>query len=155
MSSMRSTFENEIEKYGYLVYTNVGNSMMPLIRNGKDILVITKKKESRLKKYDIVLYKRDNGQYVLHRILKVRRKDYILCGDNRCKKEKGVTDKQIIGILEKIIKDDIVINVHNRKYILFLHIWCDLFFIRIIIIRLSRGIRRTKRVLKYYAKRFQ
>jgi signal peptidase I len=71
-------FEDVIERDGKLVYTNVGDSMRPLIRQGKDLIII-EKQQGRLKKYDVPLYKRDSGQYVLHRILKVRENDYVIC----------------------------------------------------------------------------
>ena len=45
-----------------------GVSMLPFIREGKDSVVISPVTEG-LKKYDVVLYKRDSGQYVLHRIV--------------------------------------------------------------------------------------
>ena len=70
-----ATFEEELNRTGRLIYTNVGDSMLPLIRQGRDLLII-EKPHGRLKKYDIPLYRRDSGQYVLHRILKVRRNDY-------------------------------------------------------------------------------
>ena len=88
----KSTFEEQIEKNGRLIYTNVGDSMWPLIRQGKDLLVI-EPVHGRLRKYDVPLYKRDSGQYVLHRILEVRRDDYVICGDNRSRKEYGITDR--------------------------------------------------------------
>ena len=67
-------FEDIIDRDGRLIYTNVGDSMMPLIRQDRDLLII-EKPDGRLKKYDVPLYKRDNGQYVLHRILKFREDD--------------------------------------------------------------------------------
>lgn len=88
----KSTFEEQLEKNGRLIYTNVGDSMWPLIRQGKDLLVI-EPVHGRLRKYDVPLYKRDSGQYVLHRILEVRRDDYVICGDNRSRKEYGITDR--------------------------------------------------------------
>ena len=54
----KSTFEEEIEKSGKIIYTNVGDSMMPLIRQNRDLLII-EKVSGRLKKYDVPLYKRD------------------------------------------------------------------------------------------------
>ena len=90
-----STIEAEIEKHGTGIFTNVGDSMMPLLRQRRDIIHISKV-EGRLKKYDVPLYKRDNGQYVLHRILKVRENDYVICGDNRTGMEEGITDRHII-----------------------------------------------------------
>ena len=38
-----STFEDMIRRDGRLIYTNVGDSMLPLIREGKDLLIIEKK----------------------------------------------------------------------------------------------------------------
>ena len=100
----KSTFEQEIQKSGKLIYTNVGDSMMPFIRQGRDILIISKV-NGRLKRYDVPLYKRDSGQYVLHRILKVRKDDYVICGDNRYVKEYGITDSHIIGVLTAVIRN--------------------------------------------------
>ncbi|MGN0657587.1 MAG: hypothetical protein ACI4KR_12440 [Ruminiclostridium sp.] len=57
----KSTFEEEIRRKGKLIYTNVGDSMAPLIRQGRDLLIISAV-NGRLKKYDIPLYKRDSGQ---------------------------------------------------------------------------------------------
>ena len=93
----KSTFEEEITHNGFLLYRNVGDSMLPLIRQGKDLLLIARKPQGRLNKYDVPLYRRDSGQYVLHRILKVRKNDYVLCGDNRWRREIGITDRHIIG----------------------------------------------------------
>ena len=78
----KSTFEEVLARDGRLVYSNVGDSMWPLIRQGRDLLVIEPAR-GRLKRLDVPLYKRDNGQYVLHRILAVNPDSYVICGDNR------------------------------------------------------------------------
>ena len=43
--------------------------MFPLLKDNRDSFKL-EKITSKPKKKDIVLYKRDNGQYVLHRIIK-------------------------------------------------------------------------------------
>lgn len=128
-----STFEEELAKNGKLIYTNVGDSMMPLIRQHRDLLVI-EKPAGRLKKYDVPLYRRDSGQYVLHRILKVRAEDYVICGDNRWKKEYGITDRHVIGVLTAVIRDGKEVSVRSLKYRIYVHIWCDCFPVRALII---------------------
>ena len=148
MSNGISTFEDTIEKHGELVYTNVGTSMMPLLRQKKDLLIIRRKPEGRLKKYDVPLYKRDNGQYVLHRILKVRKDDYVLCGDHQWHPETGITDRHVIGVLTAVIRDGKTIPVTDRKYRLYVHLWCDFFFIRAMILWMKALPRRVKRKLK-------
>ena len=137
----KSSFEEEIKKSGKIIYTNVGDSMMPYIKQGRDVLVISEA-NGRLNKYDVPLYKRDSGQYVLHRILKVRENDYVICGDNRWNKEYGITDRHIIGILTGVIRDGQEIPVTSRKYRIYVHLWCDLFPVRAFILRVCQFVKR-------------
>jgi hypothetical protein len=136
----KSSFEEQLEKNGKLIYTNVGDSMFPLIRQGRDLVVIGKP-EGRLRKYDVPLYRRDSGQYVLHRIIKVRKNDYVICGDNRWKPEYGITDHHIIGVLTAVIRDGKTVPMTNRFYRLYVHLWCDLFPVRSFIIRCRSKLR--------------
>lgn len=115
--------------------------MMPLIRQNRD-LVIIEEVNGRLKKYDVPLYKRDSGQYVLHRILKVRKDDYVICGDNRWRKEYGITDRHIIGVLTGIVRDGKTFLVNNKKYRLYVHLWCDLYYVRALILRAKKYLKR-------------
>lgn len=144
---IKSTFEEELARTGKLIYTNVGDSMMPLIRQDKDLLII-EKAQGRLRKYDVPLYRRDSGQYVLHRILQVRKNDYVICGDNRWKKEYGITDRHIIGVLTGIVRNGKTIPVANKKYQLYVHIWCDFFPIRAAIVRVIMKLKREMRKRK-------
>ena len=137
-------FEDVIERDGRLIYTNVGDSMRPLIRQDRDILII-EKPNGRLKKYDVPLYKRDSGQYVLHRILKVRERDYVICGDNRYSKEYGITDRHIIGVLTAVVRDGKEIPITDWRYRLYVHLWCDFFPIRVFILKTRKFPKWLKR----------
>ncbi len=137
----KSTFEEVIERNGKLIYTNVGDSMMPLLRQNRDLLII-EKPNGRLKKYDVPLYKRDSGQYVLHRILKVRKDDYVICGDNRYTKEYGITDRHIIGVLTGVVRDGKELSMTDKKYLLYVHLWCDFFWIRAFVLLVKHVIKR-------------
>ncbi len=145
---MKTTFEQELNQKGKLIYTNVGDSMLPLIRQDKDLMII-ERPSGRLKKYDVPLYKRDNGQYVLHRILKVRETDYIICGDNRWQKEYGITDRQIIGVLTGIVRNKKMISVENKMYLLYVHLWCDFFPVRAVMLRILLTLKRKVRTRKH------
>lgn len=147
----KSTFEEQLAKNGKLIYTNVGDSMMPLIKQGRD-LVIIKPVHSRLKKYDVPLYRRDSGQYVLHRILKVRKDDYIICGDNRWVKEYGITDKHIIGVLTGVVRKKKTISVTDKKYLFYVHLWCDFFPIRALIVRILNKLKKMYKQKKWRKK---
>jgi hypothetical protein len=127
---VNSTYEEQLALHGRLIYTNVGDSMMPLLRQNRDLMVIERRKPGRCKKYDAVLYRRPDGKHVMHRILKVRQQDYVLCGDNRWQRETGVQDSWIIGVLTAVLRDDKEIPVTDWRYRLYVHLWCDLFYIR-------------------------
>ena len=111
---MIKKFEDIINEQGQLVYTNVGDSMYPLIKP-RDLLVI-KKITAPLKKNDIPLYKRDSGQYVLHRIVKIKNGEYYICGDNRAFIERGITDRHIIGVLTDIVREGRTIPVNSPEF---------------------------------------
>ena len=143
----KRTFEEELERTGKLIYTNLGDSMMPLIREKRDLLII-RKPEGPLKKYDVPLYHRESGAYVLHRILKVRKEDYVICGDNRYRREYGISDRHIIGVLEAIVRDGKTIPVTDKKYRAYVHLWCDFFYVRAGILYVKHGIRALRRKLR-------
>ena len=140
-----STFEEILARDGQLVYTNVGDSMLPLIRQGRDLLIIEKKGEGRLRKYDIPLYRRDNGQVILHRILKVRAEDYVICGDNRWQCETGITDRHIMGVLKAVVRNGHEIPTSSRRLRIYAHLWCDLFPLRALTLRTLAYIKRRLR----------
>ncbi len=136
-----STFEEELARKGRLIYTNVGDSMLPLLRQHRDLLIVEPPK-GRLRRYDVPLYRRDSGQYVLHRILKVRPGDYVLCGDNRWQRESGITDRHIIGVLTGIVRDGKEISVRDPKYRCYVHLWCDFFPLRALLLRIIHYLKR-------------
>jgi signal peptidase I len=111
----KMTIEEGIKKNGYHLSTIVGDSMMPLLRNRRDTVKIVPVNDV-LKKYDLPLYKRPTGEYVLHRIIKVKKEHYVICGDNRFLKEKVPFD-WVVGVTEMIYRDDREISVTNPQYI--------------------------------------
>lgn len=143
----KSTFEEQLAKNGKLIYTNRGDSMMPLIKQDRDLLII-KPVHGRLKKYDVPLYKRDSGQYVLHRILQVRKHDYVICGDNRWVKEYGICDRHIIGVLTAVVRNGKEISVNDWKYRLYVHLWCDFFPVRELFLKAKAFPKWLKRKVK-------
>lgn len=94
-----------------------GKSMLPIIVDGEDKVVLSK--FNKLKRLDIILYQRKSGEYVLHRIIKIENNQVITaCGDNQVFKEKNIDVSQVIGKVVKIIKKDgKVIKVDcDKKY---------------------------------------
>ena len=145
-----SSFEEELEQNGTLVFPNKGTSMMPLLRQNRDLMVIEKRGPERLRKYDAVLYKRGE-KYVMHRILKVRDRDYWIVGDH-CRVGESVREEQILGVLKQVVRDGRTIRTTDPGYRLYVHLWCDFFPLRCALLygkEAARTVgRRIKRCLK-------
>lgn len=101
---MQRTIEQELALRGHGLFQTVGDSMEPLLHNRKSTVVIEIPK-NMLKKYDVALYRRPGGEYVLHRVIKVVENAYIICGDNRIHREKVPTD-WVIGVMTGYYKDE-------------------------------------------------
>lgn len=130
------TFEKVLDRDGVLVYTNVGFSMMPLLRQRRDIIEISKKGQTRCKKYDVVLYKRGD-KYILHRILKVLPSGYIIAGDHNTFLDPPVTDDMILGVMTRVVRDGKTISVDDFWYKSYVHLWCDVYPVRMIILKVK------------------
>ncbi len=96
-----------------------GTSMKPLIGDGCDT-VILKKVTGKLKKYDIPLYRRSNGGFVLHRIVGFDENGYIMCGDNQTALEHGITDNDIVAVADGVIKNGRLCKLSGIRYRLYL-----------------------------------
>ena len=131
------TIEDGIRKNGFHLSTIVGDSMMPMLRNRRDTVKIVPA-NGILKKYDLPLYKRPTGEYVLHRIVKVKEDHYVICGDNRFYREKVPFD-WVVGVTESFFRDDKEIPVTHPDYIKYIKKVQRLYWPRKII----RKIRKT------------
>ncbi len=111
-----NNIEAYIERDGVYVTQTMGISMLPFIRQGHSTVLIVPN-EGRLKKYDVALFHRPTGQYVLHRVVKVRKNDYIFCGDNQKKWEPGITDDLIIGVMKELYNDGVKVDTESEEYL--------------------------------------
>ncbi|MBE6545919.1 MAG: hypothetical protein E7668_00575 [Ruminococcaceae bacterium] len=122
-----------------------GTSMLPLIVQGKDSVVLRKRTdrpEQPAKKHDIAFYRRSNGQFVLHRVMK-RCKDgtYVMCGDNQVDLETGIRPEQIIGYTHQIYKEEKLLSLSSFRYKIYCFFWTCMPY--------RRGIRFLKRCLSF------
>lgn len=143
-----TTFEEMLEKNGVLVYTNVGTSMLPLLRERKDVIEI-RRKEGRCRKYDVAFYKRGD-KYILHRVLKVLPEGYLIAGDHCTFVEKDIKDNMILGVMTKVLRNGKTITPENRWYRMYVHLWCDVYPVRMMIIK---GKYKIKGILKAIKRR--
>ena len=130
---IKSDIEKYIRENGELVTTPSGNSMWPMLRHKRDSVYFVKK-NGRLEKYDLPIYKRVDGQLVMHRVVEVNENDYTMCGDNQYIVEKGIKEEQIIAVAKGFYRDEKYISCDNKWYIRYYKFWCKSLLIRRLIL---------------------
>lgn len=98
-----------------------GVSMMPMIRQGVDRVLLSPLPD-KLSKYDLPLYQRDNGQYVLHRIVRVG-ETYTCVGDNQFALETGLRPDQMIALVTVFTHGSKKIPVDHCGYRFYCRFW--------------------------------
>lgn len=115
-NEMYELISEQLESGGSVRFSPNGTSMLPFIVQGRDEVVV-KKANGRLKKYDIAFYRRKNGSYILHRVVKFdKNKNYIFRGDHQFEYEYGITDSNIIGVVEKVYRSGKCIEANTFTY---------------------------------------
>ena len=107
--------EESLKQNGVYITLTKGDSMNPMLVQGRDRVVIVPP-EFPLKKYDIPVY-RKLGHYTMHRIVKVQKNGYIICGDNRAALEKDVREEDIVGMLDGFYQGDKYIDRHDKEFL--------------------------------------
>lgn len=98
-----------------------GISMLPMLRQGIDSVVISPLPQ-KLKKYDLPLYQREDGKYILHRIVGAG-PTYICMGDNQFVPEPGVRAEQMIAVVTAFYRGDKKHDVSEPGYRLYCCFW--------------------------------
>ena len=89
-------------------------------------------KHQEVCRHQVILYRRENGAYVLHRVMENSdHNSYVLCGDNQYRKEYGVQPEQILAALTGFYRGNQYIDCEkNKKYKQYVKLWCSPLFPR-------------------------
>lgn len=120
-----------------------GYSMYPLFIPERDEAVIEPADISRLHRNDVVLYRRDSGILVLHRIWKINTKGIWLVGDNQTELEGPLRPEQMKGRLCRVIRNGRTIEVSSPFYRFVSSLWLRLRPIRPLFWKLSHFLKHT------------
>ena len=113
--------KEKLDEGGEVTFSPNGTSMLPTLKAGRDRLILVSPPE-RLKKYDVALFLRDNGQYVLHRVIKCK-EQYTFIGDNQFFYEKNIGHDQIIALCCAYVRDGKRVSLDSFKCRLFARFW--------------------------------
>ena len=116
-----------------------GSSMAPFLVHQRDYIYF-KKPERNLRKGDMVFFERNNGQYVMHRIWKVKPDGYYIVGDAQNEIEGPVREEQIFAIITKVRRKNQWIAPGDFWWEFFEHIWIRMIPVRRIVMKLYAKI---------------
>ena len=114
MEREKLKIEDAVAEQGVYIGPTVGVSMLPMLKNRRDTIVV-KPKTERLKRLDVALYKRGDD-YVLHRVLAPVEGGYIIRGDN-CYADENVPEEAVFGVLTEFFRKDKHILCTDKKYL--------------------------------------
>ena len=125
----------EDENIGALPLVISGNSMSPFLVHGRDTVYLSKLTRP-VKKGDVVLYRRDSGAYILHRVYKAEKNCYTMVGDAQTQPEPGIRDDQIIAIMTAALRKEKMQKPGTFWWEFFEKLWINAVPLRPVIVKL-------------------
>ncbi len=145
MTELAELLQLQLSDRGTAVLPVTGSSMLPMLRGGRDTVYLAQ--PQRLpKRGDVILYRRDNGQYILHRIVKEAGGALICCGDNQYTPE-TVLSRQVIAVVTAFERSGRHTKTTAAAYRAYTWLWVNMFPARRIYIFLRRRLAALRRRL--------
>ena len=131
----------ELVNEGKEVVLNItGSSMSPLLIHQRDAVMLSKI-QTPPKRGDIVLFQREDGSYVVHRVRKVSDEGYYMIGDGQTVTEGPVPNERLRAIVTKVRRKGQWIERNDLKWWLFASFWLWIVPLRPFMVRLIRLFR--------------
>ena len=142
MASLSPIMEEVLARGGSVELTVTGNSMKPMLLHKISRVRLAPVRELRVG--DLPLYRRDNGHFVLHRIVAAENGVFTCCGDNQWRLEKGLRRDQMLAVVTDFNRSGSWIACENRVYGMYWRYWLCIRPLREFV---SRGVGWLKRRL--------
>ncbi len=123
MDELSPMIEELIATGADVTLTVTGNSMSPLWHHLKNSVVLTKCDPYALNKGDVPLYRRADGRYILHRIVRVHKDTYDLAGDAQTEIERGLEKSRIIAVVKAFERGGRLVSVTSPRYRAYERLW--------------------------------
>lgn len=116
--------EQCLRELGYAVAPTWGSSMWPLLRQGKSWVQLVARDGRQPRLGDVVLYRRADGGWILHRIIRVEEGGvYLLCGDHQWNSREYVREEQILAIATAFSRNGHEFDDRTWWYRLYRRVW--------------------------------
>lgn len=128
MNNMPSALEQQVRSGRPVVSFTVGDSMEPLLYNRSTRVVICQV-DRQLRPGELPLYRRPNGRFIMHRIIRADADHYYTRGDNRCGLEMVPRD-WVLGVVTEIYRGKQHFSVNHPIYQAYVIVWNAIYPLR-------------------------
>ncbi len=134
----------ELAQEGNKVSTVVtGGSMLPFLTSGRDYVYLEKPRRN-LRKGDVVLFRRESGAFVLHRIKRIKGENFYLIGDRQYELEGPVKREQILAVATGAKRKGREITTKSPVWLFYSKIWINSVFLRPLVFRFIGFLHKDK-----------
>lgn len=137
--------DEALAKHGTIQIEPKGYSMYPLFVPGRDMAVISAIGEHKCKRGDVLLFRREDGLLVLHRLCRVKKDGLYMVGDNQEAIEGPILREQVLGILVQMVRKGKRISTHNFLYNCYARLWL---FLRPVRPFIKKPVAKIKKIIK-------
>lgn len=145
MEELWPVFQERLVSGQKVKFAPNGISMLPMLRQGIDSVVLSPVPE-KLQKYDLPLYRRQDGKYILHRVIDVNKDVYTCIGDNLFQFEYGITHDCMLAIVTSFYRGEKEYSVSDWRYQLYCRVWDFSRPVRYFYFRAKRWMRRHLKI---------
>lgn len=145
MNEIAPLIEGLISSGNDVEFTVTGNSMAPTFRNMLDTVILTKCDGEKLHRGQIPLYRRADGSYILHRIVKVKKDCYYMAGDNQTETEKNVPKSSVICVVKSFVRGGKVYSCNSLAFRVYSFLWMLILPLRRYVFRFVGFIKRLSK----------
>lgn len=145
MEELIKVIRLQLETAGRANLAVTGCSMLPMYRQERDTVILAPV-TGKLKPGAVALYRRENGSYVLHRVIAVTPERYRFCGDNQSQPE-TVTHEQLEAVVVGHIRNGKAYTGNRWDHRLYCWSQVRLFGLRKYYIALRRRFGKLRRRL--------
>lgn len=117
-----------------------GNSMSPFLAHGRDTVYLSKITMPP-QRGDIILYRRDNGKYVLHRVYEAGA-TYTMVGDAQTLLERGIRPEQLLAKVTAVDRKGKLLKKGSFCWNFFETVWLRMLSIRPAVRSAYSGIKK-------------
>lgn len=117
-----------------------GNSMLPFIRDNKDMIILEKTSTRSFRKGHLLLVRLVDGRYVLHRVKKFTRGTVLLHGDGNLSIFETCKQEDVIAEATEVIRNGELIRKSSLRWNLYRYLWPRNLFLRRVCLALYRRI---------------